>query len=198
MTETIHARQAIDLRPVGLYDTGREVLRPDVDSAVESMLATGCEVLVYEKRTLMALYKNVSRRNGRRPEGTVELRLWTHRTADPEGEYPGRWLIRLRQEDELINPFFTTDQDSQYGRWLPLAEQLMLGQEVRVKSVAEAVRLGQSFRFACDKRGFFRQGRMLRRRKEGREWVVCLAKPLVKSEAKATKKAAAKRKPRRG
>ncbi|MDX2185801.1 MAG: hypothetical protein SFV32_02615 [Opitutaceae bacterium] len=183
----------VDLRPVGMYDTGLNVLRPDVDSAVESMLSTGAMVFIYEKRTLMALYKNVSRRNARLPKGASELKLWTHRSPDPEGMYEARWQIRLRQEGELFNPFFSPDQESQYGRWLPLAEKLILGEPVMVDSVREVQCLGQSFRLACDKRGFVRTGRMLRRKKVGRKYEVSLAVPLVRKEKPAAR--AARRKP---
>ena len=47
--------------------------------------------------------------------------------------------------------------------------------------------VGQSFRHACDHRGFVREGRMLRRRKEGRKFVISLAKPLERAEQKPRK-----------
>ncbi len=177
---------AIELRPLGMYDTGLQVLKPDVDSAVESMIATGCMVIIYEKKTLMSLYKNVSRRNERanrerlargEPEEEV-FKLWTHRTQQGPGQGEGRWLVRIRRPGEEFNPFFRQSPDAKYGRWLPLVEQLMAGQEVRVASVYEANRVGQSFRFACDRRGYARQGHMLQRRAEGDGWIVSLAKPL--------------------
>lgn len=186
----------VDLRPVGMYDTGLTVLRPDVDSAVESMLTTGAMVCIYEKRTLMALYKNVSRRNAKLPVGAPDLKLWTHKGPDPEGLFEARWQIRLRQPGELFNPFFTSDQESQYGRWLPLAEKLILGETVVVDSVREVQSLGQSFRLACDKRGFLRRGRMLRRSKVGRKYEVSLIAPLNRFEPKPKRgRPATKRRP---
>jgi hypothetical protein len=171
----------VDLRPLGTYDTGLSVLRPDVDSAVEAMVTTRATVYIYEKRTLMALYKNVSRRNERRPAGADELRLWTLRQPDTEGGFEARWQVRLRQPGELFNPFFTADQDAQYGRWQPIVEKLIAGEIVTVDSVKEVISLGQSFRLACDKCGFVRKGRMLRRKKVGRKYEVRLAVPLTQA-----------------
>ncbi|WP_404424480.1 hypothetical protein [Nibricoccus sp. IMCC34717] len=171
----------VDLRPLGTYDTGLSVLRPDVDSAVEAMVTTGAMVCIYEKRTLMALYKNVSRRNERRPPGSDEVRLWTHRQPDPDGTFEARWQVRLRQPGELFNPFFSAGQDERYGRWQPLVEKLIAGEIVTVDTLSEVVSLGQSFRLSCDRLGFIRKGRMLRRKKAGRKFEVRLAVPLAKA-----------------
>jgi topoisomerase IA-like protein len=56
---------------------------------------------------------------------------------------------------------------------------LINGKEIDVESTYEFQRLGQSFRLACDRKGYYRQGRMMRKRpNEKGGFTVYLSKPL--------------------
>jgi hypothetical protein len=198
----------IELKPPdSMFDTGTAVWGPRIKNAVESMITTGCVVILYQKQTLGSLYRNVLRRNLRKNNGLTRddpgfveyYKLWTHQLepADEAGE--GKWIVRLRKPNESVNPFFSAENDSRYGRWLVLAEQLVKGEPVEVASETDVRRLAQSFRFSCDRRGYQREGRMLRTVRSANGWTVTRVKGLLKADpaaAKATKeKLRVKKKP---
>lgn len=174
--------------PFAMFDSGDDMVREVAKGAVNNMIATGGVLVVFNKRVLNAMFQNVRRRSlVLAKQGKPLLKLWTHRTHGPGGEFrEGRWLVKIRQEGEEINPFYGGERlHRNYGYWLTLANQLIEGKEIPVKDVYEFQRLGQSFRLTCDRKGYIRDGRVLRKRaNEDGTFTAYLAKPLrLKSEA---------------
>lgn len=185
----------IELKPLGvLHDTGSDVWAPKINNAVDQMISTGCVVIIYQRRSLDSLYRNIFRRNqklnpGKKPgeKGFVEkYKLWTHQIVETNNTGDGKWFVRLCKEGETMNPFYAIENHTRYGHWLVLADKMMNGERVEVKDLKDARRLSQSFRSLSERRGLFRAGRMLRtsmvtsgRRKS---YLVELVKPLRKKE----------------
>jgi hypothetical protein len=168
--------------PTAMFDSGDDMVREVAKGAVNNMIATAGTLVIFNKRVLGAMFQSVRRRSLVLIEqGKEPLKLWSHRTHGPSAEYrEGRWLVKIRQPGEAINPFYGGErQHRHYGFWLAQADQLINGKEIDVASAYEFQRLGQSFRFACDRRGYYRQGRMMRKRPNDKGgFTVYLAKPL--------------------
>jgi len=165
-----------------MFDSGDDMVREVAKGAVNNMIATGGVLVIFNKRVLGAMFQSVRRRSLVLAEqGKKTLKLWSHRTHGPCQEFKeGRWLVKIRQEGETINPFYGVEREHRlYGYWLALANQLIEGKEVEVADAYEFQRLGQSFRFACDRKGYYREGRMMRKRpNEKGGFIVYLSKPL--------------------
>lgn len=172
--------------PNAMFDSGDDMVREVAKGAVNNMIATGGVLVVFNKRVLGAMFQNVRRRSlVLAKEGKPTLKLWSHRTHGPGGEFrEGRWLVKIRQEGETINPFYGGEKlHRNYGYWLTLANQLIEGKEVVVADVYEFQRLGQSFRLSCNRRGYVRTGRILRKRpNEDGSFTAYLAKPLQRAD----------------
>jgi hypothetical protein len=182
--------------PIAMFDSGDDMVREVAKGAVNNMIATGGVLVVFNKRVLGAMFQNVRRRSlVLVKQGKEPLKLWSHRTHGPCDEFrEGRWLVKVRQEGEAVNPFYGGERmHRNYGYWLTMANQLIEGSEVEVADAYEFQRLGQSFRLACDRKGYIRDGRVLRKRPndEG-SFTAYLAKPLrLASELESSGSAAA-------
>lgn len=189
--------------PTAMFDSGDDMVREVAKGAVNNMIATGGVLVVFNKRVLGALFQNVRRRSlVLVKQGKEPMKLWTHRTHGPGGEFrEGRWMVKIRQEGETINPFYGGEGEHRnYGFWLAQANQLIEGKEIEVASTYEFQRLGQSFRLACDRKGYQREGRVLRRRaNDNGTFTAYLAKPLrLKAEVTDGKSVAAPEKKKVG
>lgn len=180
--------------PTAMFDSGDDMVREVAKGAVNNMIATGGVLVIFNKRVLGAMFQSVRRRSlVLAKQGKKPLKLWSHRTHGPCDEFrEGRWLVKIRQEGETINPFYGMERQHRlYGYWLSMANQLIEGKEIEVADAYEFQRLGQSFRLACDRKGYYREGRMMRKRpNEKGGFIVYLAKPLrlavdVEKEARA-------------
>lgn len=170
--------------PFAMFDSGDDMVREVAKGAVNNMIATGGVLVIFNKRVLGAMFQNVRRRSlVLAKAGKPLLKLWSHRTHGPCTEFrEGRWLVKIRQEGETINPFYGEEKAHRnYGYWLTLANQLIEGKEIEVADAYEFQRLGQSFRLACNRQGFVRTGRILRKRpNDDGTFTAYLAKPLQK------------------
>jgi len=168
--------------PTAMFDSGDDMVREVAKGAVNNMIATGGVLVIFNKRVLGAMFQSVRRRSlVLAGQGKSPIKLWSHRTHAPCEEFrEGRWLVKIRQEGETINPFYGMEpQKRLYGYWLALANQLIESKEIDVADAYEFQRVGQSFRLACDRKGYHRDGRMMRKRPNGKGgFTVYLAKPL--------------------